>query len=136
MKKFYDQVVNQGKIEMIDELIAEDFVEHETLPGAANDRQSVKDWFMMLKTGFPDIKFEVKDITAQDGKVWALIQITGTNTGQFMGMPATGKKIDVQGFDLVQLKAGKAIAHWGVTQELQMMQQLGMIPMPEETADK
>ena len=63
--------------------------------------------------------------------VWTRVRITGTNDGEFMGMPATGKSVDFQGVDIVRISdAGKAVEHWGVTDTMAMMQQLGAVPTP------
>lgn len=127
MEKFYDEAVNQGKTEVIDELLADSFVEHEAIPGAAQGKQAVKDYFVMFRQAFPDLKFTVNDMVSSGNKVWTLLTITGTHSGPFMGMPATGKKIDVKCVDIVRFENGQAVEHWGVTDTGAMMQQLGML---------
>ena len=136
MKKFYNEVANMGNMAMIDELISDSFMEHEQVPGGAQGKDAVKGWFTMLHSGMPDVKFTIIDMVAHGDKVWTYYKMTGTQSGEFMGMPASGKKIEVNGVDIVQFKDGKAIAHWGVSQDLQMMQQLGMIPMPGQSSQK
>lgn len=130
MKRFYEEVVNQGNLKLIDELVAAEFVEHEELPGMKPGREGVKEFFMMFRAAFPDLHFQVNDLVAKDDKVWAYITIRGTHKGQFMDMAATGKKIEIKGFDIIRLANGKAVEHWGLTDTMTMMQQLGAIPMP------
>jgi len=133
MKRFYDEVVNQGKMELFAELFADNFVEHEGLPpNVPATREGVKQLFTMLRTAFPDIKFTVNDLAASADKVWVRITISGTQNGPFMDMPASGKKINVQGFDLVRFENGKAVEHWGLSDDMAMMTQLGAIPAPGE----
>jgi steroid delta-isomerase-like uncharacterized protein len=134
MKRFYTEVINKGNIDLLDELCAESFVDHEESPGFAPDREGVKKWFRMLRTAFPDLKFEVGFMLAKDDKVVSYVTMTGTQKGPFMDMPASGKKIRVNTIDIVSFANGKAVEHWGVTDSGTMMQQLGAIP--EEPATK
>ncbi|MGH7601513.1 MAG: ester cyclase, partial [bacterium] len=90
----------------------------------------------MFRTAFPDLQVTVEDIIAKGDKVWVYTTMRGTNKGEFMGMPATGKKIEVKGIDIVRFVNGKAVEHWGVSDDLTMMQQLGMIPMPGQEMKK
>ena len=128
LKRFYDEVVNKGKVDLFDELLSENFIEHEELPTMAKGREGVKEFFKMYRGAFPDLKFTVNDMTAKGDKVWAYITITGTQKGPFMDMPASGKKIEIKGFDLLRFSNGKAVEHWGVTDTAAMMQQLGAMP--------
>ena len=128
MEKFYNEAVNQGNLELVDELLADNFVEHEAIPGAAQGKQAAKDYFVMFRQGFPDMKFTINDMVSSGDKVWTLVTITGTHSGPFMDMPATGKKISIKGVDIVRFANGQAVEHWGVTDTATMMQQLGMLP--------
>lgn len=134
MKKFYNEVINQGNIDLLDELCVASFVEHEETPGLAPGLEGVKQWFKMLRTAFPDLKFEVGFMLAKDDKVVSYVTMTGTQKGPFMDMPASGKMIRVNTVDIVRFKDGKAVEHWGVTDSGTMMQQLGAIP--EKQAEK
>lgn len=136
IKRFYEEVVNKGNIQLIDELVAEEFVDHEELPGMAQGREGLKQFFTMFRTAFPDLHFQINDMAAKGDKVWAYITIHGTHKGQFMDLAATEKKIEVTGFDLVRFVDGKAVEHWGVTDSMTMMQQLGALPMPEQQTTK
>jgi steroid delta-isomerase-like uncharacterized protein len=130
MKRFYTEVVNKGNLALIDEMTSPDFKEHEELPGFPPNREGVKQFFSMFRTAFPDLTFTVVDMTAGGDKVWTYITIRGTHKGEFMGIPATNKKIEVKGIDIVRFANGKATDHWGVTDMMTMMQQLGAIPEP------
>jgi steroid delta-isomerase-like uncharacterized protein len=128
MTKFYTEVVNEGKIDLIDELCAENFMEHEELPGVKPNREGVKQFFKMYRTAFPDLNFKIEQMIAKDDKVVTYLTITGTQKAEFMGMPASGKKINLKGIDIVRFKDGKAVEHWGVTDTMTMMHQIGAIP--------
>ncbi|MCI0694953.1 ester cyclase [candidate division KSB1 bacterium] len=136
MKRFYEEVVNKGNLKLIDELVAAEFVEHEELPGLKPGREGLKEFFSMFRAAFPDLHFQVNDLIAKGDKVWAYITIHGTHKGQFMDMAATGKKIEIKGFDIIRLVNGKAVEHWGLTDTMTMMQQLGAIPMPGQEHPK
>jgi steroid delta-isomerase-like uncharacterized protein len=132
MNRIYDEVVNQGKLEVFDELVSPDMVEHEKLPGFEPNREGVKQWFQMMHTAFPDLQFQVDDIFAAGDKVVARITMNGTQQGEFMGIKPTGKTIAVKAIDIVRFDNGKLVEHWGVTDAMSMMQQLGVIPAESE----
>ena len=127
MKRFYDEVVNQGKLDLIDELVADNFVDHEETPGIPADKAGLKTFMTAFRSAFPDLKFTVNDLAASGDKVWVYITITGTHKGTFMDIPATGKQISVNGFDIVRFADGKAVEHWGLTDSMTMMTQLGVM---------
>ena len=90
----------------------------------------------MMRTAFPDLKFTVNDMAAKGDKVWVYITISGTQDGPFMDMPASGKKVNVDGFDLVRFANGKAVEHWGLSDDMAMMTQLGAISAHQEEKKK
>jgi predicted ester cyclase len=85
-------------------------------------------------SAFPDGRPRIEDITAEGDKVWARVVSHATNTGPFMGKPATGKRVSVEIIDICRFADGKLVEHWGLTDRLSLMQQLGVIPAPGEVA--
>jgi steroid delta-isomerase-like uncharacterized protein len=136
MKRFYEEVVNQGNLKLIDELVAAEFVEHEELTGMKPGREGLKEFFAIFRAAFPDLHFQVNDLVAKGDKVWAYITFRGTHKGQFIDLVATGKKIEVKGFDIIRFVNGKAVEHWGLTDSMTMMMQLGAMPMPGQEHPK
>ena len=129
MRRAYD-MLNAGDIDGFGELLADDFVEHEETPGLAPTREGVMDFFRMYRTAFPDLRMDPEDVLVSGDKVVARVRATGTHQG-VMGIPATGKRIDVQLVDIVRFADdGCAHEHWGVFDAMTMMQQLGVIPAP------
>ena len=128
MRRFYRGVFNVGNVALVDELCAPDFVEHEEFPGLPPGKEGVKVFTTMFRSAFPDLKAEAHDILQDGNKVAARVRFSGTHQGEFMGIPATGKSFDVQVIDIIEFQDGKAVAHWGVMDEMKMMQQLGVIP--------
>jgi steroid delta-isomerase-like uncharacterized protein len=126
-RRFYDEAIGQRSFDLIDELVADDFVEHEAFPGLSPDKDGVKAFFAMLLEAFPDIQFIAEDIIAEGDKVAARLTITGTHQGTFLDIPPTGKKITLSAIDIMRYRDGKAVEHWGVTDQAAMMEQLGVM---------
>lgn len=128
MRRLYD-LINAGDVDGFSEVLAADFVEHEESPGLAPTREGVMEFFRMYLAAFPDLRFDAEDILSSGDKVITRARATGTHEGEFMGMPPTGKRVDVQLIDIVRFgDDGLAHEHWGVLDALAMMQQLGVVP--------
>jgi steroid delta-isomerase-like uncharacterized protein len=130
LRHFYE-LVSKGDIDGFGDLLADDFVDHEVTPGLAPTKDGVKQFFTMYRAAFPDLRFEADDILPSGDKVVGRVTVTGTNTGDFMGMPATGKSVSIQIIDIIRFgDDGLAHEHWGIADVMAMMQQLGVVPMP------
>jgi steroid delta-isomerase-like uncharacterized protein len=128
IRRLYD-LINAGDIDGFGDQISDDFVEHEEMPGLERSKEGVKQLFHMYRAAFPDLHMEPQDVLVSGDKAVARVVATGTHQGEFMGMPATGKRIEVQMIDITRFGAdGRAVEHWGVFDALSMMQQLGAIP--------
>ena len=132
-RRMFEEVINQGNISLIDELVAPDFVEHEELPpGIPPGREAVKQMFTMFRGAFPDLNATIDDVIAEGDKVVARSTWSGTHKGEFMGIPPTGKSVSFGVIDIVRIAGGKFVEHWGQMDNMSMMQQLGVIPAPGE----
>ena len=130
MGRLYE-LISAGDIDGFGDCVADDFVEHEEMPGLEPSKEGVKQLFHMYRAAFPDLRMEAQDILASGDKVVARVRATGTQRGEFMGIPATGKSVDVQLIDIIRFgDDGLAREHWGVFDALAMMQQLEAIPAP------
>jgi steroid delta-isomerase-like uncharacterized protein len=128
MRRLYD-LINAGDIDGFGEFLVEDFVKHEETPGLDPTKEGVKQFFHMYKAAFPDLQMEAQGVLVRGDKVVARARATGTHEGEFLGMPATGKRVDVQLIDIIRFgDDGLAREHWGVFDALGMLQQLGAIP--------
>ena len=92
-----------GDVDGIGELIADSFVEHEAFPGLEPTKEGTLQLFRMMIAAFPDLRFDPEDTLTSGDKVVARARVTGTNQGDFMGMPATGKGVNVQAIDILRL---------------------------------
>src|SRR3712207_3044022 len=106
-------------------LVADDFVDHEEFPGISGDRSGVRQFFAMMRSAFPDFHIDVEEMLVEGDKVAVRMQMSGTHEGTFLGMPPSGRRFSAAGVDVVRVVDGKAAEHWGVTDTLAMMQQLG-----------
>ncbi len=133
--RFYD-AMNRGDWEEIRDAVDPDFIDHELDPtmGLPEGREGVEAWMAMLREALPDLRMDVHDLIAEGDRIVARVRITGTNTGPFMGMPPTGRKVDVQTIDILRFEDGVAKEHWGVTDNQRMMEQLGLAPTREQMA--
>jgi steroid delta-isomerase-like uncharacterized protein len=127
-RRMYD-LLSSGDIDGFGAVLADDFVEHEETPGLAPTKDGVLQFFRMYRAAFSDLRLEAEDVLPSGDKVVVRATATGTNDGEFMGMPPTGKRIEVPLIDIHRFgDDGLAHEHWGVVDMLAMMQQLGVIP--------
>ncbi len=124
--KVWDEVINEGKVSVLDTAYAPDVVLH-TVPeikGAAN----AKAYYANYVTGFSDRKFIVKEIFAQGNKLTKYWEFKATHTGDFFGIPATGKKIDVEGCTIATIVNGKITEERDFFDNYEFLKQLGLLP--------
>lgn len=134
-RRFYDEVMNAGKLDVVDELCSADFVEHEeAFPGMTQDRDGVKDFVRVMRTAFPDLHITPESVLADDDRVMVRFRMTGTHDGDFMGMPPTGRKVDLTGYDEARVVDGRAVEHWGAMDGVELMRQLGAMQDAAQTA--
>lgn len=122
-------LMSSGDLDGFGAVIADDFVEHEELPGFPTTKASVIQMFSVQRAAFPDLKMTAEDVLELDGKVVIRGRMSGTQTGEFMGIPASGRRVDFPLIDIIRFgEDGLAHEHWGVMDTLGMMQQLGVVP--------
>jgi steroid delta-isomerase-like uncharacterized protein len=127
MRSTYERI-NAGDIAGFGDLVADDFVEHQGMP-ALPTKEGTLEFFRILLAAFPDWRMTVEDLIANGDKAVARVQVTGTHKAEFMGMPPTGARVNVQLIDIMRFDgAGLVCEHWGVADMLSLMQQLGVIP--------
>ena len=130
-RRVVDEVISGGNVATFDDLTSPDLVEHEELPpGIPKNREGVKQFFSLLHTAFPDTMATIENLVVQGDMVAARLVVTGTHRGDFAGIPPTGKQVSIQVFDLVRVIDGKITEHWGLSDQLSLLQQLGAIPAP------
>jgi steroid delta-isomerase-like uncharacterized protein len=127
MRSTYERI-NAGDLDGFGELVADDFVEHQGGPGFPLTKEGTLEFFRSLLTAFPDFHMEVEDLLASGDKTVARVRATATHQGEFMGVPPTGKRVDVELIDIMRFDDGGLVCeHWGVADMLALMQQLGVV---------
>lgn len=122
--------VNAGNMTAIDEVFSPSYVERNPFPGVTPDRDGLKKSLTEFRVAFPDFRYTVEDeITAGDKLVHRL-SAKGTQKGEFQGLPATGKLATWSEIHVARIANGKVVEHWGITDQLGMLQQLGLVPDP------
>ncbi len=127
VEMLFDRVLNRGEDGLLDALVSPAYIEHNPVPGQAPGADGIKRKLQGLRTAFPDIRFSLEDLVAENDRVAARYHWTGTQTGSFMGRSPTGKEVTVQGMDFYRFSDGKLVEHWDSTDQLGLLKQLGMI---------
>ncbi len=124
--------IDAGDLLTFSKYVSPTIVEHMPMPPdvpGSTDFEKVKNLLAGYHAAFPDSKTTVMNIVAEGDMVIVHSTWTGTNTGSFMGAPATNKAVSIDQVDIVRFDAsGKGVEHWAVIDQLTMLQQLGMIP--------
>lgn len=134
MRRSYE-LISHGDIEGFGRLVAAGFVEHEETPGLPPTKEGVLELFRGYRAAFPDLRMHVEEVIASGATTVARVTVSGTQNGEFMGMPPSGRRAEVQLIDIMRFDdAGLIAEHWGVVDTLSLLQQLGVIPAGAPTA--
>jgi steroid delta-isomerase-like uncharacterized protein len=125
----YMQAINDHTVpDIMDEIIADDFMDRSAPPGMPNGREGFVAAHTILETAFPDVSFTTETAVAQDDKVLIVATGKGTHTGDFFGIPATNKVVTWWGVRMMRIADGKIKESWAVFDQVAILQQLGVIP--------
>jgi steroid delta-isomerase-like uncharacterized protein len=128
VSRFVEEVINQNRIDRADDLVVEDFVELDPLPSQRQGREGLKEVVGMIRAAFPDIHWVVEEMVAEGETVASRFTWSGTHRGEFLGVPATGRRVVVKGMVIDELAGGKMSKSRILMDSLGMMQQLGVVP--------
>jgi len=128
IRRAYDELWNERNVSVVDELVAEDFLNHAAPPGRQRGRQGLKDVVRMFESAFPDFRYGVEDVISEGEKVVVRDVFTGTHRGDFMGIPATGNRVTMEAIHIYRFDEGRLAEHWVARDDLGMMRQLGVVP--------
>lgn len=135
VRRLIDEGFNGGNLEVADELIATDIVEHQNFgPRHAPGPEGVKAVIASLRRAFPDFHLAIDDLTVAGDTVWLRMTGTGTNHGSFMGHPPTGLPMRTDVFDALRVENDRVVEHWGVPDRLGVLFQLGLAQPPTRGA--
>lgn len=120
--------INSGNLTQIDEVFAPGYVDRTPFPGTTPDREGLKQGLTKFRAAFPDFRYTIEDEIVTGDKLVHRLSGRGTQKGEFQGAPATGKQVTWSEIHIGRLANGKVVEHWGLEDQLGMMQQLGLVP--------
>jgi predicted ester cyclase len=127
-QRFYEEVINQKHLAVVDEVAGADYASHGFPPGLPPGREGLKAFVGVFHAAFPDGHLTIDQMIAEGDTVATRLTFRGTHTGELMGIPPTGKKVTVPALDMARYANGKLVEHWGGPDQMSLMQQLGVIP--------
>jgi steroid delta-isomerase-like uncharacterized protein len=131
VRRYFDEVWNKNNLDVIDEVIAPDYINHGSIPGHPTaTREDAKKIEAQGRTAFPDVKWEMHRLVADGDLVAYHWTAEATHMGEIMGLKPTGKHITMQGMVFSRIANGKIVEQWRIVDNLSMLQQLGAIPNP------
>jgi steroid delta-isomerase-like uncharacterized protein len=130
VERYYDEVLNGRDLAVLNEIVADDYVENDPLPGQGTGRGGLRQRVEMLIDGL-DPHFTVEDMIAEGDRVAVRWTNSGTHRKDFLGIPATGRSFTIAGIDIHRIQDGRLAEHWHVVDQLSQLQQLGLLPTPE-----
>jgi steroid delta-isomerase-like uncharacterized protein len=125
----YQEIYNSNDLNSLGEVLAEDVRTPKIMPGLAPGLEGSRQVHAKTLIGMPDWHTEIDDLIAEGDKVVARITMTGTHTGDFWGIPATGKSVEFTGIYIVRIAGGKIVEHWGEEDGVSLLTQLGVLKM-------
>lgn len=131
-KRWGAEVASAGRFDVLDEILAPSFVDHDPAPDQGPGIEGLKGFFRTMRTAFPDLKGEVVEMTATDDHVAMRYTLSGTHQGEYQGVAPTGKSFRVAALQLGRYENGQCVERWGSTDELGMLKQLGILEQVAE----
>ncbi len=130
VRRFFDEVVNGQNLDVLDELVAEDVVNHSAVAGHRQGLEGfrhVVEWGMAMS---PDARYELLDVIAEGDTVACRVRVGGTMQGELFGVPATGERFSAEHVHWHRVEGGKLVERWAVRDDLGTLIQLGIVAPP------
>src|SRR5260221_3944046 len=129
VRRLYEEVWNKRRVELVDELMSPSHAMHDNhLPDSVVGPEAYKRNVARFVTGFPDVRFTVEDMVAENDKVAVAWTLSGTHQGEFRGISPSGKKVSLEGTTIHHIANGKIMDSYVSADYLGLMQQLGVAP--------
>ena len=125
----FAEAVNTGKFELFKESVASGNVDHDPAPGQVPGPEGYRVFFGRLREAFPDLAVALETMVADDESIAIAYTLSGTQQGSFMGIAPTGRKMKIRGVQVAKFKDGKMVERWGSSDELGLLQQLGVVAL-------
>lgn len=127
--RVFEEGINGGDDAVFDEVISPDYVNH-SMPAPAPGSEGFKQVTAMFRAAYPDLRVTVEDVVAEGDRVATRGTMSGTHQGEFMGVPATGRPVEIPYIDIWRVEGSKGVENWVQMDMLGMMQQLGVMEQP------
>jgi steroid delta-isomerase-like uncharacterized protein len=125
LRRLHAEILAARDLSVVDEFFAPDFVSHTNPPGLPDGIEGVRRFFAMFRVAMPDVEVTIDELIVDGDRAAVATTITGTHTGELLGLPASGRRVNVVGVDLVRVRDGKIVEHRGLTDSVGLMRQLG-----------
>lgn len=126
-REFARVVLNDHQLDQLDRFVHEDFVEENPPPGQGPGRDGLREFLRAFQTAFPDLTWTVQNLIAQDDTVAAWSVWEGTHSGEFMGIPATGRRVSVEAWTFDRFRDGRMASSRIIMDQFGLLQQLGVV---------
>lgn len=123
------EAVNTGNLETLKEVIAPNVVDHDPAPDQGKGPEGFIRFFTGFRQAFPDLEVKVEHLVVDEDNVAFAYTIEGTHKGDLMGIPPTGRRIKARGMQIGRFENGKLVERWGSSDQLGILQQLGLAPV-------
>jgi steroid delta-isomerase-like uncharacterized protein len=131
VRRLYEDGWSNGDLDLAANTYAPDFINHNpAMPGMPPGPEGIRLPINAFRAAFPDLRYTIDDQLAEGDQVVTLWTFRGTHEGEFMGVPAMGKQVEISGITLDRIANGHIVEHWRLTDILGMLQHLGVIPAP------
>ena len=125
VRRLHAEVLAARDPAVVDAFFAPDFVSHTNPPGFPEGVEGVRRFFAMFRDAMPDVEVTIDELIADGDRAAVATTISGTHTGELLGLPATGRPVEVVGVDMVRVRDGRIVEHRGLTDTVGLMRQLG-----------
>lgn len=125
VRRLHAEILAARDPAVVDAFFAPDFVSHTNPPGFPEGVEGVRRFFAMFRDAMPDIEVTIEELIVDGDRAAVATTIRGTHTGEMLGLPATGRRVEVVGVDMVRVRDGKIVEHRGLTDTVGLMRQLG-----------
>lgn len=142
VRRYYKEAFEEGNLDLLEELVASDVVNHNPLSDEtlteeeASGFEGFRRHVLAAKEGFPDASIEIEDLLADGDMVMIRFTFEGTHEGRFGGLEPTGKRVSQSNLGLFRIEDGKIAERWVESDNLEMLQQLGVIRSPNDMVEQ
>ena|ERR1700761_297684 len=127
----FAEAVNTGNFDLFTQAVAPECIDHDPAPGQVVGPEGYRMFFSSIRGSFPDLAVGLETLVADEEQIAFAYTMTGTQLGPLMGIPPTGKKIKIRGVQISKFRDGKMVERWGSSDQLGMLQQLGVTQLPK-----